>query len=99
MLNQIILVGRIEKIKKVKESAVITLAVPQSLKNLNGEYDTNFIDVNLYKGIAEQTKEYCKIGDTIGIKGRLQKLENDKKIKLIAEKVTFLTSARKDNEE
>ena len=101
MLNQIILVGRIVKIKNNKESAVITVAVPQNFKNQNGEYDTNYIDCNLYKGIAEQTKEYCKIGDMVGIKGRLQKLETDKQLNVIAERVSFLSSKspRKEDEE
>lgn len=109
MLNQIVLVGRIVKIKNNKESAVITVAVPQNFKNQNGEYDTNFIDCNLYKGIAEQTKEYCKIGDMIGVKGRLQSetinLFNGKFISnvchVIAERITFLSNKapRKEDEE
>lgn len=101
MLNQIVLVGRIKEIKENKESAIVTLAVQQCFKNENGEYDTNFIDCHLYKGIAENTKEYCKIGDIVGVKGRIQKLESDKELKLIAERVTFLSSKapRKEDEE
>lgn len=101
MLNQIMLVGRIVEIKDNKENVVVTIAIPQNYKNSNGEYDVNFIDCNLYKGIAESTKEYCKIGDVIGVKGRLQKLESDKQLKVIAERVTFLSSKapRKEDEE
>lgn len=48
MLNQVALVGRLVKdpdIKKTennKEILKITLAVPRSFKNANGEYDTDF---------------------------------------------------------
>ena len=101
MLNQIVLVGRIVEIKEKKESVIVTVAVPQTFKNKDGEYDTNFIDCHLYKGIAENIKEYCKVWDMIGVKGRIQKLENDKQLKLIAERVTFLSSQapRKEDEE
>ena len=53
--------------------------------------------------IAENTSQYCKKGDLIGIKGRLEtrKVKPEEKIdtitELIAEKVTFLSSSKKDN--
>lgn len=102
MLNQIILVGRlvndptIERIENGKEISTITLAVQRALKNTDGEYETDFIPVELYKGIAENTAEYCHKGDVIGIKGRLQFKED--KLMVVAEKVTFLSS-KKENEE
>ena len=109
MLNQIILVGRIKEIKENKENVIITIAVPQNKKNDKGEYDTNFIDCILYKGIAENTKNYCKVGGIIGVKGKVQSetinLFDGKFIcnvcHVIAEKVTFLSSQapRKEDEE
>ena len=58
MLNQIVLVGRITsdlEINEVenKKVATITLAVPRSFKNINGEYETDFVPVTLWNGIAE----------------------------------------------
>ena len=103
MLNQIVLVGRIKEIKEDKKNkcGIMTLAVQQNFKNTNGEYDINFIDIKMFGGIAENTKEYCKNGDMVGIKGRLQKLENDKQLNIIAERVTFLSNkaTRKEDEE
>lgn len=103
MLNQIVLVGRIKEIKEDKKNkcGIMTLAVQQNFKNINGEYDINFIDIKMFGGIAENTKEYCKNGDIVGVKGRLQKLENDKQLNVIAEKVSFLSSKapRKEDEE
>ena len=109
MLNQVILVGRLVRTPEVYETETgrkrsqITLAVARSYKNQNGEYDTDFLDCTLWTGIAENTAEYCTSGDVIGVKGRLQTwlLENEdgskyKKVEIVAEKVTFLSSARND---
>lgn len=102
MTNYIVLVGRlvndptIERIENGKEISTITVAVTRSYKNADGEYDTDFIPVNLYKNIAEKTAEYCHKGDVIGIKGRMEFKED--KLEVIAEKVTFLSSSGKDEE-
>ena len=103
MLNQTVIVGRLvskpetKELEEGKKVANLTLAVPRSYKNENGEYDTDFIDCTLWNGVAESTAEYCNKGDLIGVKGRLEYKEREiegKKIKvtnIIAEKVTFLT--------
>ena len=112
MLNQIVLVGRIvanpeiQKGEEGKERSQITLAVPRSYKNADGEYDTDFVDCVLWGGIAENVTEYCKKGDLVGIKGRIQTNnyetkdgEKKKSTQVVAEKVTFLsTSKNKENE-
>ena len=98
MLNQIVLVGRITKTPEMMENqdgskfAIINLAVPRTFKNENGEYDTDFIDCTLWKDIAENVCEYCKKGDMVGIRGRIQNLNNTAQLQLIAEKVSFLSS-------
>lgn len=96
MLNQVIMVGRLTKDPEVKEEkAYITLAIPRSFKNADGAYDTDFINCVLFNDIATNTAEYCRKGDIVGVKGRLQSNdETDYKIEVIAEKVTFLTSKR-----
>lgn len=110
MLNQIVIVGRLVKDPELKETEKgkkvtnITLAVPRSYKNVNGEYDTDFIDCVLWTGVAENTAEYCKKGDLLGVKGRVQsrtyeKEEQKKYItEVVAEKVTFLTNKPKEKE-
>ena len=110
MLNQIVLVGRLVKDPVLKETeqekkrSFITLAIPRSFKNAEGSYDTDFIDCILWDGIAKNTAEYCKKGDVIGVKGRLQsrkyEMDNTTKfvIEVIAEKVTFLTSHKEADE-
>ena len=107
MLNQLVLVGRIVKKPELREAennkkySFITLAVPRSFKNVNGEYDTDFVPCVLWKGVAENTVEYCRKGDLLGVKGHVQtrdiEVDEDVKRKLVeivAEKVTFLSSKK-----
>lgn len=101
MLNQFVVVGRIKNIVKeeVEEKEVVTLelGVPRSFKNINGEYDTDLVEIMLIKGIAKNTLEFCKPGDLVGAKGTIRKLENDNKMSLVAEKITFLSSKPKED--
>ena len=53
------------------------------------------------KGVAENTVEYCRKGDLLGVKGHVQtrdiEVDEDVKRKLVeivAEKVTFLSSKK-----
>ncbi len=77
MLNQFVIVGKIVKEPKVKETkdekqvANIVLAVKRSFKNEEGNYDTDFIPCTLWSGIAISTAKHCNKGSIIGIKGRL----------------------------
>ena len=109
MLNQIIIVGRLVQTPEVvttesgKHMTYITVAVPRSYKNENGEYETDFIDCVLWEAVAVNTSEYCQKGDVIGVKGRIQtRMVDDedgnsyKKTEIIAEKITFLSSKKED---
>jgi single-strand DNA-binding protein len=107
MLNQIILVGRLTKdVEKTKigdkNFAKINLAVNRNYKNSEGIYETDFIEVELWNAIADSTAEYCRKGDLIGIKGRLETETYEaedgttkRKTVIRAEKVTFLSSQPK----
>ena len=104
MLNNVVLVGRLVKKPEVRDTengkkmSFITLAIPRGYKNMNGEYDTDFVDCVLWDATASNTATYCDKGDIIGVKGRIQSrvatTENEKKyfMDIIAEKVTFLSS-------
>ncbi len=108
MLNQSVIVGRLVREPELRETengvkvTNITLAVPRSYKNDKGEYDTDFLNCTLWKGIAENMVEYCHKGDLLGVKGRLQSVEyeedgiNKTRMELVAEKVTYLTSKREN---
>lgn len=105
MLNTLILTGRLVQDPELRETdsgkkvTNVTLAIPRSYKNANGEYDTDFIDCSIWNGIAKATTEYAKKGDIITVKGRLQTRMREKangnkefSMEVIAEKVTFLPS-------
>ena len=78
MYNSVYLIGRLTKDPEIKETdnnkkvCNVTLAVQRSYKNAEGIYETDFIRCVLWNGIAGATSEFCKVGDVVGIKGRLQ---------------------------
>ncbi len=107
MMNQFWGVGRLvaEPEKKTSENGKsylnFTVAVPRSYKNAEGEYETDFIDVVTFGPMAETTSEYCKKGDLIGIKGRVETSvyeneagEKKKSTQIIADRISFLSSAK-----
>lgn len=106
MMNQMCLVGRLTKDPELKELengtkvSNVVLAVPRSYKNADGVYETDFIKCSLWNGVAENTANYCKSGDLVGIKGRIQsrEIENENgkhsEMEVVAEKVTFLASTK-----
>lgn len=107
MLNQIVLVGRLVQDPEIKELengqrvSYITLSVPRSYKNSDGIYEIDFIPCMAWNNMADNLKEYCKKGDLLGIKGRIQtRQEEDKNIiEIVAEKVSFLSSGKEKEEE
>ena len=111
MLNQIVLVGRltrdikITKLENGRKVGTISLAIPRSFKNVDGTYDTDFIDCVGFENIIENTSTYCKKGDIVGVKGRVQSrvVEKDGNkeylMDIIAEKVTFLSSKKEEKED
>ena len=99
MLNQVVIVGRlvekpiVEENQNEKKVCNITLAVPRSYKNDEGIYDTDFIKCILWNSIAEHTIEYCKKGDIVAVKGKLQCLVGNE-LQVVAESTSFLSSGR-----
>lgn len=110
MLNQTVIVGRIVNEPVLKETengrkeTTLTIAVPRNYKNVDGEYETDFLDCVVQGNIGETCVDYCGKGDLVGIKGHL----NSKKviegnieknnIILVGEKVTFLTMKKESKE-
>ncbi len=104
-MNNVILVGRLTsnpEVIEVDENRKVTsvvLAVNRNFKNIDGIYDVDFFRCILWNNVAANTTEYCKKGDVVGIKGRLQssKYEDENKkihyvVDVIAEKVIFLAT-------
>lgn len=109
MLNNVVLVGRLTadpELKEVgKEGKVVnfTLAVSRPYKNQEGEYETDFIQCNVWNQVAENMKEYTHKGDLVGVKGVLQSSsyedkEGNKRYKtdVRVDKLTFLSSKKEE---
>lgn len=106
MHNLVYLIGRLTEDPKVKkygddkDYATINLAVQRNYKNEDGIYQTDFIRCVLWNAIATRTCEFCKCGDLVGVRGRLQtrSYEENKETKyiteVVVEKVSFLASKK-----
>ena len=106
--NLVYLIGRLVSDPEMKvtennkEYASITVAVQRAFKNSDGIYETDFIKCKLWNGIASNVKEYCKKGDLVGVRGRIQirSYEENEETKyiteIIVEKVSFLSSKKVD---
>lgn len=103
MINTVVLTGRpVKEIElKTLESgtkiAGFTLAVNRSFKSSNGEYLTDFINIQTFDKTAEFVSNYVKKGELIGIEGRLQQRVYEKDgqnvyiIEVVANQITLLT--------
>ena len=103
-----VLVGRLTEDPKIndtesgKKVTSVVVAVQRPFKNVDGLYESDFIRCVLWNNMASNTVEYCKKGDIVGIKGRLQtnnyETETGEKkygMDVIAEKITFVTNNNK----
>lgn len=119
MLNSVILIGRLVDTPTLtvydKELAVttITLAVNRSFKNHEGEIETDFIRCVFWDIYARNITEYCRRGDCVAVRGRIQSkisevsFEKDgetlkKRIQIlevIGERIVFLSSPNSKKDE
>lgn len=78
MMNQVSLVGRLTKDPDLRYTptgvavAHVTLACKRTFKNSNGEFESDFIRVVIWRNQAENTSNYMKTGDILGVTGRIQ---------------------------
>ena len=111
MNNTIVLIGRLTRKPELrytnsnKAVANETIAVQRDYKNSSGEYETDFIDFQIWEKRAETMANYCEKGDLIGIKGSLRienyqdnEGNNRKKSYVFVERVSFLQTKPKKEE-
>ena len=103
MLNQVILVGKVNEIIKDKEDVIITLEVKRVNKEPGEEeYQTDYIDVQLSKNISASALEYVRENTTVGVKARIAQrniVVGKTTIKvhaIIAEKLTFINTKKQE---
>lgn len=105
MINIFILEGRLVSISELKETdkgikfASLVIDVTRSFRNADGEFESDQINIDIWRGVAEVCSAQCKTGDFISLQGRIQsnQLKNsDGKnflvYNFIAEKVSFIPS-------
>jgi len=100
MLNQIILVGRVKNITDIsdKEKNISKMDLELDIPGRDKNDPTETINVKVNNAIAQHAMEYLQLKDVVGIKGKIKRNENNE-MEIITEKLTFLSSARKDEEQ
>lgn len=95
MLNQVVLVGRIEAIDD--ENTSIVLRVPRNVKNDEGIYEDDYIGIELPDKLSKNSIKYLEAGTLVGVKGRVVGVNG--KVSIAAEKISFLSTKVKKEEE
>ena len=99
MNNNVVLIGRINNdIEKVemddKTIYKLMIDISRNFKNQNGEYEIDIIPIELMSNIGSKVFEYCNKNDLIAVRGRIECKEKGNPIKVIAERITFLSNNR-----
>ncbi|MEE0776898.1 MAG: single-stranded DNA-binding protein [Bacillota bacterium] len=108
MLNRIVIIGRLTRDPELRSTAngtpvcTFTLAVDRAFKSANGERETDFIPVVVWRQLAETCGRYLAKGKMAAVDGRLQirtyQAQDGSKrtaAEVVAENVRFLSP--KDN--
>lgn len=104
MLNRIVLIGRLTRDPELRQTAngvsvaTFTIAVDRGFKNQNGEKETDFIPIVVWRGQAESTATYLSKGKLCAVDGRLQNRSYEAQdgtkrtvAEVVAENVRFLS--------
>ena len=97
MFNQIVIVGKIEAMQadysEDRMNGMLVMAVERQFAEANGEYLTDYFNVQLWRGMIETLKDSYHPGDLIAVNGRLQNDGEAGKWLIIAEKVALIHKA------
>lgn len=101
-MNAFSIVGKITDMPILKETSnglktcELPIRVQRNFPNSEGVYESDDVVVEVWRGLAETVSASCKIGDYVGINGRIhsRKYQKDDRVYLnygfVAEKVDFL---------
>jgi single-strand DNA-binding protein len=111
MMNRTVLVGRLTKDPELRytpngvATATFTLAASRPFTNQQGERETDFINVVVWKKPAENVANFLKKGSLAGVDGRIQtrnyESSDGKRVyvtEVVAESVQFL-EPKKDGQQ
>ena len=111
MLNRIVIIGRLTRDPEMRQTpsgtavCTFTLAVDRSFKSANGERETDFIPVVVWRQLGETCGRYLAKGKLAAVDGRLQiRSYKDKDgnnriaAEVVADNVRFLSPKSDDGE-
>lgn len=109
MLNRAVLIGRLTKDPELRytpngtATASFTLAVERPFVNGNGERETDFIPIVVWRKAAENVANYLRKGRLAAVEGRIQVRFYDNSegrrvyvTEVVADNVRFLESTKND---
>lgn len=112
MLNIAAIVGRLGKDPELKTTqsgksvTSFSLAVQRGKKNQNGEYESDWIDVQAWGNTAEFICKYFQQGQLMAVSGRIQARtykdrdgNNRKAVEIVAQDVSFCESRKREEPE
>ena len=104
MLNRVVLIGRLTKDPQLRYTQTqvavcsFTLAVDRNYKSSTGERMTDFFDVTVWRGQAENCANYLSKGKLAAVDGHIEMEEytasdgtNRRAVKIVADTVRFLS--------
>lgn len=104
-MNKVVLIGRLTKDPELRYTSsnvpccTFSIAVNRNFTNQNGEREADFINVQVWKKMAENCSKYLAKGSQVAIDGRIQTRSYDTQdgskryvTEVIAENVQFLDS-------
>lgn len=101
-MNNLVLVGRLFNQPKLvgkneHKYCYITLAINRYFKNEEGIYETDFIDVKVPYPMCDSVVDYCRKGDSISVRGRIIRLSKWENMRIIAERINFISGGNKND--
>lgn len=110
-MNKVFLIGRLTKDPELRYTvsnvaiATFSLAVNRNFTNQNGEREADFINIQVWKKMAENCAKYLSKGSQIAIDGRIQTRTYDAQdgskryvTEVVAENIQFLDN-KKDGQQ
>ena len=104
-MNKVFLIGNLTKDPELATTASgisvarFTLAVSRKFKNADGEYETDFLNVVVWRGQAENCHKYLRKGSKVAVVGAIQARSYDAQdgtkkyvTDIVAEEVEFLST-------
>lgn len=108
-MNKVFLIGRLTKDPELRYTSnnvpccIFSLAVNRNFTNPNGEREADFINIVVWKNMAENCSKYLTKGSQVAIEGRIQVRTYDAQdgskkyvTEVIAENVQFLDSKKEE---